>query len=227
MANLERTLFNILHPKEEDRYQSFFKKDLWSIDEFGALICGLDPTRLEEIRNEEALTHTLEEEQKATNAVRITKQFLTDFIETFKENPLATKFIGDDFYLSSGRYIRWIVEKNIKMSGRFLKSLPLNLLELIEAFSPVNTNLRNANIYTSKYHRAKLEVHVIALLRRIAPKKTHHVQIYNDPSIQNVLHSFKSCPNGRKWYQKKYVIQDWITPLNKNCPRGRPPKKST
>lgn len=220
----ESILFNILNTTEEDRYKSFFSRDVWSAEEFGALVCGFDPTRLKEILNEKIFPKNLQEEKKANESLIIANQFLADLVGLCEENPLEVNSLEGGLYLSCWKYIRWLAKKNIKMKVRFLRALPLNLLELFEAFDPENETLRNANIYSSEYHQAKLKVNVEALLQRNHPKKMRHIEIYNDPSIQKVLHSFRSDKNKPRWYKKDHVIKHWIAKWNRDCPRGRSSK---
>lgn len=229
-------LFKILHPTEEDRYRNFFTHDIWTPIEFGALASGIDPTRLQELLSKEASPVDSKEDIRAARAVKFTIRFLKDTKKMRAENPLEPGFLEDNLNLPCCKYIQWIAEEAISVTYKFLKSLPLNYLELLEVFEPINKIARYGSIYSTVYHKTILQKHAEALLKKVSPKKMRHSEIYKDPSIQNVLSNLRAYPKSiqrhevlkpvKKSYPKRTIL-DWITKVNPDSPKGgsNAPKK--
>lgn len=219
-------LFKILHPKEKDRYESYFNNDVWSVNEFGSLVSALDPTRLEKVKKVKNPLQYTKEETKALNANKLINRFLQDCLEKNRENPREIRFLGNDLYLSCWRYIKWIAENQISITKRFIEHLPLYLLELLQEFQPINIDLRTAHISSRQYHRARYLKMAEQLIQQAYPHRMSREEIYQHPSSQNLLREFVRSMGAPKMYAKRTVIESWLPLIDPNPERGRPPKKA-
>lgn len=218
-ADTDSTLFSILYQTEEGQYKSYFILDAWTPDEFGALASAIEPSRLKKILDHEVPGVDLKEEKKASRAVELTLQFIKYCKKMQEENFLEVEFLGDKLHLPCCRYIQWLAEENIRVTYRFLKHLPLNLLELFDLFSPTNKILRNSSIYLTPYHKALLQRRVEALLKRASPNKMRHQEILDSPSIKSLRRTFQKAPGICKPYRPRTLLS-WIKEVNPECPKG-------
>lgn len=217
------SLFKKLHPDEPDRYESYFKKSYWTINEFSSLVYGFDPTRFEEIADEEQPPKDPNEEKKAVLIFKLGTRFLKDWIEAHKKNPYESDFLGD-YNLSCWKFIKWIAVNSIPMTKRFLKSLPLDLLELLQEFEPTNIDLRTAHRSSRQYHRARFLQHAKRLIQQEASGRLSREAIYRHPSSQNLLREFVKTMGAKKMYGKRTITESWLPEIDPKPPRGAPRK---
>ncbi len=224
IADTDSTLFSTLYQTEEEQYKSYFTLDAWTPDEFGALAGAIDPSRLKKILDGEIPAVDLKEEKKVSRAVGLTLQFIKYCKKMQEDNFLEVEFLGDNLHLPCCRYIQWLAEENIRVTYRFLKYLPLNLLELFDLFSPTNKILRNSNIYLTSYHEALLQRRVEALLKRAYPNKMRHQEILDTPSIKSLRRAFQKAPGVFTLYRPRTLL-GWIKKVNPECPKGGSTRK--
>jgi hypothetical protein len=60
-------------PSEEVLYGSHFKKEIWSLEQFAALVAGISPERMKSILTQRETAFTEIDLQRISNAIKIKK----------------------------------------------------------------------------------------------------------------------------------------------------------
>ena len=206
-----------MEPLTEDHfYKESLMQSMWSIDQFAALIAGLT---LENYKRGERGDTQISEKVYAKREAYATKVF-RQFLDLFKSGKAPRGWAAGDnrIWMSSWRYIKWIVENDIPMNQRFFNELPLSLMELYFEFEPTNTALRVASKYSRIYHMAYYLKHAEALLKE-QPDLTP-TQIYRNTRMEHVERHIRDLGG---CYKKRTIIESWL-PKIIDLKRGRPPK---
>lgn len=129
------------------------------------------------------------------------------------------QLLNGGFYMSSWKFIKWVVTHEIPIKERFFDALPLYLMEIYFEFSSVNSTLRTKPTHSRAYHEAfylkNAQQVVNTSLRRLTRK-----EIYSHPRMQNVLREIRNLGGN---YAKRTITNAWLSKLEE-CKRGRPKK---
>jgi hypothetical protein len=217
-----------LNPSEPTLYKSYFKTELWSLQEFAALAVGITPDLYKNMANK----HTTEvTKTNFTNFARA-NDILGLLVEDLRNE---TKSIGLDLlknairtsdppklnkvYMLPWSFLKWAAIREIGLVGRFIKCLPLHLKQLYLEFRPVDYILRSCSPREREYHQAYYLRHAEHVINT-SPIRLTRTALYNHPEMQNALRLI------RKWgghYSKRAITDKWLSKLE-NLKRGRPRK---
>jgi hypothetical protein len=216
-------LQQILNPDNcsEFRYKSYFHKDFWTVEEYGALMVGLTPDRFAEIRAEKGSTPTSKEFQRCTKAHDLMMQLIKDLMK--KENAPHVRLTDGTALMSCWRYIKWTAKNKAPVLGKFFKALPLTWMELFIEFQSPDEALRTKSRFSKEYHRAQYLKHAQELLNS-SPNRMTRKEIYSDSRMQSVMDSFQDHNGKRKEYKRRTITDSWLREIDKQS-RGRPKTK--
>lgn len=206
-----------LEPSEEEVYKSCCNQDLWTLDEFCALMVGLTPKRLSDIGKKQGELPNPKELRQAIQALNLSTRLLA---EVQKDGKDGLRLIKNEFYMSSWRYIKWVSLNEIPINNKFFENMPLILMELFFEFRPINVALRTKSKYCREYHEALYLRHAEELIKN-TPKRLTRKEIYKHPRMQNVLHDLKDHAGSPVRYRKRTITDSWLKKIDKQ-PRGRP-----
>lgn len=216
-VSLVERFVKAMQPLPEDHfYKEALMQSMWSIDQFAALMAGLTPENYE--RGEKGNT-LISEKVYAKREAYATKVF-RQFLDQFKSSKAPRGWVTSDnrIWMSSWRYIKWVVENDIPMNQRFFNELPLSLMELYFEFQPTHIALRVASKHSRAYHMAYYLKHAEKLLKE-QPDLTP-IQIYRDPRMEHIERYIREL-GGR--CKKRTITESWLPKLI-DLKRGRPRK---
>lgn len=206
-------------PSEEVLYQSHFKSDLWSLEEFCALMGGLSPERHKAISEHKAENITQVDIKRLADAHKIFKQFLRHFEEVYTTEKMHE--VNGDFYMTPWKFIKWIAMHEIPIKERFFDSLPLYLMEIFFEFGSTNTSLRTQPQWSRAYHEAYYLKNAQLVIHASSQRLSRNA-IYSHPRMQDVLRQVRQLGGH---YTKRTITDIWLAKLEE-CKRGRPKKNS-
>jgi hypothetical protein len=218
---MDDILDNALGLTGEERYKKHFSRNLWSVQDFAALMVGMLPSRFSELD----VSGKLPKEQKEKQRYCKAKELMSRFVEDKKyEGTRDVCFIEEKMYLPPWKFIKWVASNRILIIKIFCIALPLYLIELYEEFQPMNEALRKAHFHTTEYHKAKIQDCALELIEKAFPKKPHLKELYRHPKMEYLLSSFIN-PRTRKRYNYRTICHFWIKEVYPDSPRGRPAKR--
>jgi hypothetical protein len=213
----------LLSVKTEDEiYGSYFKKELWTIKEFTALIAGITPRKFDQLNDPKNENVTEADFELYKYANKIFSQLINDLKKKGFSNDFYRK--DSEFFLTPWKYIKWATMNEISFKNRFLSALPLYLLEIISEFQPLEAALKTAPQYTIKYHRALYLKTAESVMANSAKQMTRE-EIYNHPTMEYMLRTFKDKNGKQVRYKKRTIIDSWLPKIDPKK-RGRPKNKN-
>jgi len=204
---------------EEGIYQSYFKMEFWSLEEFAALAAGITPELFLSTEHTKELVLTKNQKKQ----VQLAFEIVHSFLRYFKEHPEeSVMFIKGSPYMTPWRFIKWMSMNQIAARGRFFLSLPMSLLEVCQEFQPLDTAIRTTSKFCTRHHKA-LYLKRARQLISSSPRRLSRDEIYHDPSMMSLLRSFKKDSGKFANYKKRTVTDSWLKEIDP-CVRGRPKK---
>lgn len=216
--SLYEALFPTPKQAEEKEYRHYFSRDTWSIDEFSALMVGITPHRLKEIRATEITLENIKDIRKSSEATEIIGKFLKSFKSKSDIDELY--FFNDTAYLSPWKFIKWLALNNIKIRNRFCSELPIHLLELYLFFHPENIKSIAQGKNLIEFHRNLYRKFALNILET-------HPDISREELYQRCKPAeaqFKDAKGKRKGYKKRTLKNEWLKEVHL-LRRGRPKKR--
>lgn len=210
---LTEVLFPDPAEAEKQEYKRYFTRELWSVEEFGALMAGMTPDEFKKY-------------EKKTNNPKIYKKILTSvkLINKFYKSRLRNKCDGCFFfkkaaYFSPWRYIQWMAHNNIPIRKRFAEQLPFHLMELYLFFQLDNIKSYAQGKNLSEFNKNLYQKYAKEILEK-------HPHISRDQLYQRCKYAeiqLKDEKGKRKPYSEKYLKYEWLKEINPK-PVGRPKK---
>lgn len=117
-VSLVERFVKAMQPLTEDHfYKESLMQSMWSIDQFAALIAGLT---LENYKRGERGNTQISKNVYSKREAYATKVF-GQFLDQFRSGTAPRGWIANDnrIWMSSWRYIKWVVENDIPMNQRF------------------------------------------------------------------------------------------------------------
>jgi hypothetical protein len=215
---LAEQLSEMLNPSEETLYNRPFEKEIWSLDDFCALMGGLSPEKYKQIQeNSNDVTLTHQNLKQALDANKICTRFFKQYDELRASDNI--RMVDSEIYMSPWRFIKWVAANGIQIKHKFLNALPIYLVELYLEFMPTNSALRTKSKYSLAYHKALYLKNAQKLIAS-APGRLTREFIYSDPGMQSVLRQIRQLGGN---YTKRTIKDSWLAKLE-NLKKGRPKK---
>jgi hypothetical protein len=207
---------------EEELYTSLINKKIWTIQEFACLVVGITPRKLKKMMGCTSSQITKEEVKRVRFVRKIMHRLITGDKGSLRVR--VDDFLpgSDEPCMSSWKFIKWLAENERPMMARFIRRLPLDLLEMYLFFLPSNSPLRTKSRYSREYHRAVYLERAKDLKKRSAQQLTHD-EIYREKGMLNLLRAFEKSKGVPANYKKRTITGSWLPRLEKRQ-RGRPKK---
>lgn len=203
---------------EEELYQSYFRKECWSVEEFMCLMVGITPKRYNNVLEGNSATSPTDM-KKCSKANSLAQHLL----QLAREQPRAKYLhLNLNLTMTAWKFIRLIAMNEIPLRFGFFKNLPLNLKEIYLEFQPINVILRIKSKFAEEYHRAFYK-HEVEWLLEINPDLTPK-EIYSHPHMLEVRKAFKDRAGKHVHYANR-TIKAWIAKVKKSGV-GRPKKRT-
>lgn len=217
-----------LNPSEPTLYKSYFRKELWSLQEFVALAAGITPELYKHMVNKRTteVTHTNFDRFKTAN-INLAR-LVEDLVDETRSIGLDLLKNGirtadtpslNTVYMPSWCFLKWAAIRKVGLVGRFVECLPLQLKQLYIEFRPIESILRTCLRRDREYHQAYYLKHAEHVIRT-NPHRLTRTELYNHPEMQNALRMI------REWggkYTKRVITDKWLPKIEK-LKRGRPRK---
>lgn len=208
-----------LHITEEELYESYFKKELWSITELAALMSGISPEKLNTIHERQTGDARDFEHYKCATDIQ---RMVLDAIEN--DLPIKHFFPAEEgIALSPWRFIKWLAIKQVPLKIGFFRALPLYLIELYEEFQPINSILMTCPKWRREYHRALYLKHAEEIVLNSKKRMTRN-EIWNHPQLKLLQNTFKGQNGDKATYSKRTITESWLRAIDPKK-RGRPRKQ--
>jgi hypothetical protein len=205
----------------EEIYQSYFEKTFWTISEFCSLMAGLTPDEFEKIDDKDNKTVTETEFKKYCHANKIYKK-IVNWIN--KDIPIEQFYWnGEEMILTPYKYVKWSAENQIPFKKKFVKSLPLYLLEVILESQPIEKTIKTRPQWGRDYHEAIYLKNAEQIINK-SKKRLSREEIYNHLQMKYIEMTFKNKDGTRKKYKKRTITESWLRKID-HQKRGRPRKK--
>jgi hypothetical protein len=90
-------------PTEDFIYRSYFTKELWSVDDFAALVAGLTPEKFREIGKQEG-KHSKKEITRSLFAFKVIEKFYKSLKDILELSVLS----DNKWYMSPWKFMKWL-----------------------------------------------------------------------------------------------------------------------
>lgn len=196
---------------------SLILTELWSVDEFAAILAGLTPEKFREI-TEKKDDYSSKEINRCLIACRVSGMYLKSLEKDMLE---ISKLCDSGWHMSPWKFIKWLAQSKAGAHTRFINALPRTLIELYLEFTPLNVDYRTQPKNSVRYHRALYIKHA-QFVYDSSPKKLSPKEIYRHPHMQEILYTIRTSGGHPK---ERTITESWLKDIDDDRQRGRPPKK--
>lgn len=222
--NISSILWSVIesHCNEDELYTSYFKRELWSFEEFAILMYGITPRQYKDLLEDK--TNSIS--KQSFKAIKSIHKLYKKLLKLIKKESLKNVRVSDnDLCWSPWKFLKWLGENQIAIRRKFFHALPLSLMELyLEEFQPANVVLKTLPQWRRKYHETLYQQHALSLAESRVRSMTFE-EIYQHPHMEYVRRSFRDQKGRPVKYQKSTIIKGWLARAFPKK-RGRPKKIS-
>ncbi|MBB64049.1 MAG: hypothetical protein CMO81_03205 [Waddliaceae bacterium] len=203
--------------RAHELYQAYFREEIWTLKEFGALTAGLTPDRLWEIEQKQGINPSPLEVKQASAALG-TCISLMDYKKGCMEKKASGT--GETIWMTCWQYIKWLAESNTPIRTKFFRELPMHLMEVYLEFTSPDQVLRTKRETSRLYHKTLYLKHASELMKS-SETRLSRKQIYDHPAMQAIMDQFQTPQGGRASYKYRTITSSWLAEIDKQK-RGRP-----
>jgi len=203
----------------DEIYDSYFKEDLWTVNEFVALMVEITPAQYEELNDPENDNVNYKDFAK----YKLANQLLGRFVKDFKKNyHKEFRLIREKLLMTPRKFLKWVAMNQIAIKKRFLDALSISQLEVLLENQPLDIAIKTKPSWYSGYHKAIFQKNALGIIEKSKRKMTRD-EIYHHPVLDNLRRTFKNKKGEQIRYKKRTITDVWLAEIDPRD-RGRPPK---